>query len=69
MKVGFRKPSLRGSLRARTTGRAKRAAKRAVVPFYGRKGMGLLHPIRAAWGWIYRRVTFGWRAILRMFRR
>lgn len=69
MKVGFRKPSIKRSIKARTTGRMKRAVKRSIIPFYGRKGMGLLHPLKAIRGWIYRRVTFGWRAILKLFRK
>ena len=32
MKIGFRKPSLMKSLKARTTGRAKRTVKRALIP-------------------------------------
>lgn len=69
MKVGFRKPSIKRSIKARTTGRMKRAVKRSIIPFYGRKGMGLLHPLKAIRSWIYRRVTFGWRALLNMFRK
>lgn len=69
MKVGFRKPSVSRSIKARTTGRAKRAVKRSIVPFYGRRGMGLLHPLKAAYGWVYRRITFGWRALLNMLRK
>lgn len=58
MKVGIRKPSIKRSLKARTTGRAKRALKRSINPFYGKRGMGfLLHPLKAAYGWVYRRVT------------
>lgn len=37
MKFGMRKPSLKRSLKARTTGKLKRSAKRAVVPGYGKK--------------------------------
>ena len=37
----FRKPSLKKSLSARTTGAWTRKAKRSVNPFYGKKGMGL----------------------------
>lgn len=33
----FRKPSLKASFKARTTGRAKRAVKRAIIPGYGKK--------------------------------
>jgi len=32
MKFGFRKPSLKRSISARTTGQAKRAIKRALIP-------------------------------------
>ena len=42
MKFGMRKPSLKRSLKARTTGRAKRAVKKALIPGYGKKGMGWL---------------------------
>ena len=58
MKIGMRKPSLRKSLSARTTGRAKRAIKRAIIPGYGKKGMGLLHPKKAIYNQVYRRSTF-----------
>ena len=37
MKFGMRKPSLKKSLKARTTGKAKRAIKKAVIPGYGKK--------------------------------
>ena len=47
MKIGMRKPSLKKSISARTTGRAKRAIKRAIIPGYGQRGMGLPHPKRA----------------------
>ena len=42
MKFGMRKPSLKRSLKARTTGKMKRAFKRKTNPFYGKKGMGLI---------------------------
>ena len=35
MKIGMRTPSLSKMLKARTTGRAKRAVKRALIPGYG----------------------------------
>ena len=38
MKFGMRKPSLKKSISARTTGRAKRAVKRALIPGYGKRG-------------------------------
>lgn len=59
MKIGMRTPSLKKSLRARTTGAAKRAVKRALIPGYGKKGMGLLSdPERAVKNKIYRKTTF-----------
>lgn len=47
MKYGMRKPSIKKSISARTRGRATRAVKRALIPGYGKKGMGLLHPKKA----------------------
>ncbi len=40
MKFGMRKPSIKKSIKARTTGRAKRNIKKALIPGYGKKGMG-----------------------------
>ena len=49
MKMGMRKPSIKKSFKARTTGKAKRAVKKAVIPGYGKKGMGWVKdPKRAA---------------------
>ncbi len=59
MKFGIRKPSLKKSLSARTKGRAKRAVKKALVPGYGKKGMGIAHPKRAVQNRIYNRTTIG----------
>ena len=58
MKFGMRKPSLTRSLSARTTGRAKRAVKRAIIPGYGRRGIGWLNPNKALYNRVYRRSTF-----------
>ena len=58
VKVGLRKPNLKTSLKARTTGRAKRAEKRAIIPGYGKKGMGWLHPKRKLYNAIYKKTTF-----------
>jgi hypothetical protein len=59
MKFGMRKPSLKRSLKARTTGRAKRAVKRSVIPGYGQRGMGVVkNPKRAARNAVYKRTTF-----------
>lgn len=70
MKYGIRKLNIKRSIRARTTGKLKRRAKRAINPFYGKRGMGfLLHPLKAAYGWVYRRVTIGVRGLLRLLTR
>lgn len=58
MKFGFRKPSLKRSLRARTTGRAKRALKKAVVPGYGKKGRGIRNPRKAIYNKVYKKTSF-----------
>ena len=59
MKFGMRKPSLKRSLKARTTGRAKRAVKKALIPGYGKKGMGWLNnPKKAAYNKIYKKTSF-----------
>ncbi len=60
MKFGFRTPSIKRSISARTTGRAKRAIKRAIIPGYGRKGMGLLtNPKKSIYNRVYRKTSFG----------
>ena len=58
VKVGLRKPNLKTSLKARTTGRAKRAVKRAIIPGYGKKGMGWLYPKRKLYNTVYKKTTF-----------
>ncbi len=64
MKIGVRKPSIKKSISARTTGRITRAAKKSVNPFYGKKGMGLItDPEKAAKNAIYKRTTVGARDI------
>lgn len=58
MKIGIRKPSLKKTLKARTTGALKRKVKGEINPFYGKKGMGILHPKRAIKNKIYKKTTF-----------
>lgn len=59
MKIGMRKPSIKKSLKARTTGKAKRAIKKAVVPGYGKKGIGFIKdPKRSVKNKIYKKTTF-----------
>lgn len=55
----MRKPSLKKSIKARTTGKAKRALKKAVIPGYGKKGSGWLKdPKKAAYNKVYKKTTF-----------
>lgn len=66
MKIGMRKPSLKKSISARTTGRAKRAIKKAVIPGYGKKGMGWIkNPKKAAYNKVYHKTTFGVNDVIR----
>ena len=59
MKFGMRKPSPMRSIKARTTGKAKRAVKKAFLPGYGQKGMGwLTNPKKAAYNKVYKKTTF-----------
>jgi hypothetical protein len=54
----IRKPSIKKSIAARTTGRATRSFRRLTNPFYGKAGMGWLkNPAKAARGKIYRKTT------------
>ena len=50
--------SLESALSARTKGRATRAVKRALIPGYGKKGMGWLHPKRKLYNAIYKKTAF-----------
>ncbi|NLL89422.1 MAG: hypothetical protein GX228_11000 [Firmicutes bacterium] len=60
MKLGLRTPSLKKSISARTTGRAKRAIKKALIPGYGKKGMGWIkNPKKAAYNKVYNKTSFG----------
>lgn len=58
MKYGVRKPSPGRSFKARTTGRVKRAAKSAINPTYGKKGVGLINnPRKAVYNKVYNKTT------------
>lgn len=46
-------------------GARTRAVKRALIPGYGRKGMGWLHPRRKLYDEMYRRTTFPFRDLFR----
>lgn len=59
MKIGMRTPSPTKSVKARTTGRIKRAAKKSYNPVYGKKGIGYLKdPERAVKNKIYHKLTY-----------
>ncbi|EOS7716798.1 hypothetical protein FP320_RS11695 [Enterococcus hirae] len=59
MEIGLRKPSIKKSISARTTGKAKRAVKKAVIPGYGKKGSGWIKdPKKAAYNKVYKKTTF-----------
>lgn len=58
MKVGFRTPNLKKRLKARTTGKIKRKMKKAINPFYGKKGMGFIkNPVKSIKSSIYHKTT------------
>jgi len=60
MKYGVRKPSVKKSISARTTGKIKRQVKSSVDPLYGKKGMGVINdPKKAAYNAVYDRTTVG----------
>ena len=59
MKFGMRTPSLKKSIKARTTGRAKRTVKKAVIPGYGKKGVGWIkNPKKEAYNKVYKKTSF-----------
>lgn len=60
MKVGIRKPSVKKSIKARTTGKVKRAVKKSVNPLYGKRGVGFIKdPERSVKNAVYHRTTVG----------
>lgn len=66
MKFGFRTPSLKKSFKARTTGRLKRKVKSSIIPFYGKKGTGLIkNPKKAIYNKVYKKTTFGLRDLFK----
>ena len=60
MKFGVRKPSVKRSISARTTGRIKRTVNKTVNPLYGKSGMGYINnPQKAVYNKIYNKTTIG----------
>jgi len=59
MKFGMRIPSIKKSIKVRTTGKAKRAVKKAVIPGYGKKGTGWIkNPKKAVYNKVYNKTSF-----------
>ncbi|WP_413508924.1 hypothetical protein [Carnobacterium maltaromaticum] len=59
MKIGMHKPSIKKSIQARTTGKAKRQFKSAVNPMYGKKGVGFIKsPSNSIKNKVYKKTTF-----------
>ena len=59
MKFGMRKLSIKKSIAARTKGRMKRNIKKAIIPGYGKKGIGWIkNPKKAAYNKIYNKTSF-----------
>lgn len=58
MKFGVRTPNVKKSIKARTTGRTKRALKSSINPTYGKKGIGYINnPKKAVYNKIYNKVS------------
>lgn len=57
VKFGVRRRSFSSSFAARTRGRATRSMKKALIPGYGKKGRGWLHPKRKLYNMTYTRTT------------
>ncbi len=65
MKFGVRKPSIKRSISARTTGKIKRSVKKAVNPLYGKQGMGYINdPKKAVYNKVYNKTTVGVKDII-----
>lgn len=60
MKIGVRKPSIKRSIKAKTTGKLKRKVKSTINPLYGKKGMGVINsPEKAVYNKVYNKTTTG----------
>ena len=65
MKIGFRKPSLKKSISARTTRKLKREIKSSINPLYGKKRMGWINnPKKAAYNKVYNKTSAGLKNLL-----
>jgi len=60
MKIGIRIPSLKKSIKARTTGALQRKIKSVIDPTYGKKGVGYIRsPKKALYNKVYNKTSFG----------
>ena len=57
MKFGVRTPSLKKSVKARTTGKVKRAVKKETTPLYGKAGI-VKDPKKALYNKVYKKTSF-----------
>lgn len=71
MKLGLRTPSLKKSIKARTTAKLKRKVKSTINPLYGKKGTGLIfEPKKAIYNKVYHKTSFSiWDLIKKMGRK
>lgn len=59
MKFGMRKPNFKRSIKAKTTGKIKRKAKKSVNPLYGKNGVGFAkNPKKSIKNKVYHKTTF-----------
>lgn len=58
MKVGIRKPNIKKSIKARTTGKLNRKIKSSINPLYGKSGMGVINnPKKALYNKVYNKTS------------
>jgi len=69
MKFGLRTPSIKKSISARTTGKLNRMVKKAIIPYYGVKGTGMIKDHKkAVYNKIYNKTTFSIWDIFKLFK-
>lgn len=58
MKFGYRKPSIKKSISARTTGKINRTVKKVTTPGYGKRGVGYVKdPSKAIYNKVYNKTS------------
>lgn len=59
MKFGMRKPNIKKSIKARTTGKINRKIKKSINPLYGKKGIGMVrNPKKSLYDKVYKKTSF-----------